>query len=110
MNSTSITITSWKGLAELVEHHADGRWIFRGEPTEGRALRPAAGRVGREIGAARKKPYDEQHEVEALRLFKREVRPHLGHQPESDLEWLAIAQHHGMATRLIASRGVVYES
>jgi hypothetical protein len=31
----------------------------------------------------------------------RQARPHLGHTPSSDLEWLAIAQHHGMSTRLL---------
>jgi hypothetical protein len=93
-------IKSWTELAALAEKFSDGAWLFRGE-TGINALKPAAGRVGREIGAARKKPYNKAHEVEALTQFKREVRPHLGHQPESDLEWLSIAQHHGMATRLL---------
>jgi hypothetical protein len=95
------TISSWTELAALIESHSDGAWLFRGEDAEGNLLRPAAGRVGRERGAARKKPYNEKHEIEALRLFKREVKPHLVHQPETELEWLAVAQHHGMATRLL---------
>jgi hypothetical protein len=94
-------IGSWIELARLLESHADGSWLFRGETANGQPLKPAAGRVGSEIGAARKKPYERFHEVEALEQFKREVRPHLTHRPENDLEWLAIAQHHGMATRLL---------
>jgi len=94
-------ISSWLELAKLLELHADGKWIFRGETDNGDPLKPAAGRVGSEIGAARKKPYEKAHEIEALKQFKREVRPHLTHRPENDLEWLAIAQHHGMATRLL---------
>ena len=94
-------ISSWLQLAELLESHADGKWIFRGETDTGDPLKPTAGRVGRAIGSARKKPYVKAHEVEALEQFKREVRPHLNHRPENDLEWLAIAQHHGMATRLL---------
>src|SRR5439155_15759665 len=94
-------ISSWLKLAELLQSHADGKWLFRGETDTGDPLKPTAGRVSREIGSARKKPYVKAHEIEALEQFKREVRPHLTHRPENDLEWLAIAQHHGMATRLL---------
>jgi hypothetical protein len=94
-------INSWMQLAELIESRADGKSLFRGETDTGAQLKPAAGRVGSEIGSARKKPYEKSHELEALEQFKREVRPHLTHRPENDLEWLAIAQHHGMGTRLL---------
>lgn len=94
-------ISSWLQLAELLQSHADGKWLFRGETDTGDPLKPTAGRVGPGIGSARKKPYMKAHEIEALEQFKREVRPHLTHRPENDLEWLAIAQHHGMATRLL---------
>ena len=97
----SKVVSTWLGLAELLESHADGTWLFRGETDSGEPLRPAAGRIGSESGSARKKPYEKAHEIEALGQFKREVRPHLTHRPENDLEWLAIAQHHGMATRLL---------
>ena len=33
--------------------------------------------------------------------FKRAARPYLSHEPKSELEWLAIAQHHGLPTRLL---------
>lgn len=62
---------------------------------------PKAGRVGIHRGEARKKPYSATDEQKALESFKRQARPYLGHTPVSDLEWLAIAQHHGMSTRLI---------
>lgn len=97
----SDSISSWESLAELIKRCSDGSWIFRGEPEAGNPLRPKAGRVGSELGTARKKPYDREHEKRALELFKRQARPHLGHQPSSEMEWLAIAQHHGMSTRLL---------
>ena len=46
-------------------------------------------------------PYCLDHEIQSLELFKRQARPYLSHTPSSDLEWLAIAQHHGMSTRLL---------
>jgi len=98
---THKAIESWSDLAQLTEACADGTWIFRGEGTAGYPLLAKAGREGSYRGAARKKPYKLADEIEALELFKRQARPHLGHTPASDLEWLAIAQHHGMSTRLL---------
>jgi len=94
-------IRNWMELAALVEEHENEAWLYRGEGKSHESLRPKSGRVGSESGAARKLPYDPADEREALRVFKREALPHLGHRPETDLEWLAIAQHHGMATRLL---------
>lgn len=66
-----------------------------------RPLLPKAGRVGSYRGAARKKPYSVADERTALEAFKRQAPPYVSHTPASDLEWLAIAQHHGMSTRLL---------
>jgi hypothetical protein len=52
-----LTIDSWTQFAELLERYLDGAWLFRGETDGGFELKPAAGRVGREFGSARKKPY-----------------------------------------------------
>ena len=40
-------------------------------------------------------------EQKMMREFKRRVIPLLSAQPKSSWDWLAIAQHHGMATRLL---------
>lgn len=98
MNSS---ISSWDELANLIKTCHDGKWIFRGENKSDQPLCPKAGRLGRKYGAARKKPYDIEDEKKALDLFKKQARPYLSHQPQSEIEWLAIAQHHGMATRLL---------
>ena len=34
-------------------------------------------------------------------MFKQQARPYLESLPDSELEWLAIAQHHGLPTRLL---------
>lgn len=97
----SNAINSWANLAELIEGCSDGKWIFRGEHRVFDTLQPKAGRVSSERGSARKKPYNQAHERGALDLFQKQARPYLSHTPSSETEWLAIAQHHGMSTRLL---------
>lgn len=101
MPSTRSVVNSWADLAALIGDCADASWIFRGESDTTYKLKPKAGRVGSYRGAARKREYDPTHEREALELLKRQARPYLAHTPSTDLEWLAIAQHHGMSTRLL---------
>ena len=42
-----------------------------------------------------------ENEREMFRLFKKEAAPCLKVSPENDWEWLAVAQHHGLLTRLL---------
>lgn len=36
-----------------------------------------------------------------MQIFKREGKPHLTSEPDEELGWLALAQHHGLPTRLL---------
>jgi hypothetical protein len=49
----------------------------------------------------RSKKYSLHNEKMAFKIFKIQGRPYLGFTPKTDWEWLAIAQHHGLATRLL---------
>jgi FRG domain len=96
-------IRSWLDLARLAEQLAGEEWIFRGEPANDNPLRPGAGRLTRELGARRRTRLTDDDERAALERFKNDALPYLDFKPplDHDLEWLAIAQHHGMQTRLL---------
>jgi hypothetical protein len=76
-------------------------WIFRGHRDAEWPLLPKVDRDSylqfrSTIGIRRL-----HHERAILDAFKMWARPYLGTPPQSEWEWLAIAQHHGLATRLL---------
>lgn len=91
-----ILITSITEFIEYVESsYHDDYTLFRGQPKDKQLLPP----IGRESFRPRAKLADtERHMLDDFRAI---VVPFLSFEPESELEWLAVAQHHGMSTRLL---------
>src|SRR6185437_6206711 len=74
-------IRAWTDLTKLLEIYRERSYLFRGENVkEGRELKPKAGRVGSEIGAARKVEYTFRDEQKAFVDFQKAARPYLLHE------------------------------
>ncbi len=82
----------WFDFLKWTTLHADSRWIYRGVPNVSYKLLPSIGR---------KAEYQLADELALLELFKKRAAEFLGHQQLSDWDCLALAQHHGMPTRLL---------
>lgn len=98
------TINSFEELASLVQpFRKDGDWIFRGVRQSDYKLIPKIGRPEsrKAIGSGQNLPYDRAAEDTMIRHFIRSAGPYVKHIPKTELEWLALAQHHGMFTRLL---------
>ncbi|MGC4041800.1 MAG: FRG domain-containing protein [Flavobacterium sp.] len=84
------TISKFSDLHDLFDQ-SDKLTIYRGQSNASWELIPKAGR----------KNYFGVDDISALRYFKDNSIPFIEMRPENDWEWLALAQHFGVATRLL---------
>lgn len=84
-----------KSFNHLIEHIAAnyncGHHVYRGVTNEKHLLVPS---IGRGV-------YTWEDELEIIEQFKRRSLPSLNSTPQNDWDWLAIAQHYGLPTRLL---------
>lgn len=100
----NITVESFEELAALIQRfRQNGDWIFRGVRQSTYELIPKIGRPEsrKAMGSGQSLPYDSAAEETMIRHFVRSASPYVKHVPKRRLEWLALAQHHGMFTRLL---------
>lgn len=91
-----VSIESITGFVEYVEeHYPDDYTLFRGQPKAKQLLPP----IGRDSFVPRKNLTESERQM--LDEFRAISLPFLSFEPQSELEWLAVAQHHGMSTRLL---------
>lgn len=96
-------IKTWSELAGLSESYMRSAWIFRGVPDATHPLVPGVGRpdVSKDLSTGVSLGYSPEIEKRSVQRFKREARPQLAIEPSSELDWLSVAQHHGLPTRLL---------
>jgi len=85
-------VRSFQELHEaLSRYRKDNRWMFRGHSDSEWLLVPKAGR----------EPFSDSDDERMFRAWQRRSVEFLSPRPSNEWEWLSIAQHHGLATRLL---------
>jgi len=82
----------WRAFMEWVNLHGDSRWVFRGHGDTAFNLTPGVGRASN---------YSAAGERTILEIFERRLAEFRDTQSLTDWDKLALAQHHGLPTRLL---------
>ena len=85
-----------EAVSKFSAANKSGTLVYRGVKSADYQLIPKIGRLTK-AG----KPLSATSERYILRLFKQRSLPHLRSRPTDEWEWLSLAQHHGLPTRLL---------
>ncbi|AGA89229.1 FRG domain protein [Thioflavicoccus mobilis 8321] len=88
---------SFTDFHAIIERFQGKSVVFRGQKNTEWGLRPKVGRTDFHVTSGGRS----QAEKTMFNLFKERAIPSLDNIPHNDWDWLAIAQHHGLPTRLL---------
>lgn len=90
----------WAEFDDFIERHSTGDWIFRGvADAEKHRLVPKIGRAGGTVSGGN--VVSSAEEEAAFEEFKRRCRNFIDTSGFDDWDYLSLAQHHGLPTRLL---------
>jgi hypothetical protein len=94
-------LESWKAFLDIITDSPYSNWAFRGQREAAWPLFSALSRYFVSFGVH--PDAWQAQESRILRIFKRKAHQFLSHipDPDDDLQWLALMQHHGAPTRLL---------
>jgi FRG domain-containing protein len=85
-------------VKEMRQGLRSSSYLFRGHSKSEWELTPSIGRGKKRTGLFFSW---ERFEQGLLSVLKRQAQPHLKNIPAGDLQWITVAQHHGLPTRLL---------
>jgi hypothetical protein len=95
MNKTTSVQDLMKSASGRYFSEPRGRWVFRGHSRTNYELVPS---VGRDKHTAKSR---KRYEQGLFEIFCREARAYISTVPTNHWEWLSLAQHHGLPTRML---------